>query len=440
MNFIDEEFAQPKKVDKSKKTTKMLLIAIILVTIAIIVIMCVMVAIKKEPLKVILDGADNSNIKSLLIIEDGKTSIPIKDIAPLLGYNAFNGDYINKSEDTDKCYIESDEEIVNFVANSNIIEKINPQTKECSYIEIDEPIKLSSGKLYITPQGLMKAFNVYYEYNEPKNKIVIETMPYIVDLYKQEAVELGYNGISDNYNDSKASLYDLVITIDNKGKYGIYNMANKQEILEAKYDNISYIPLSNEFLITSNGKMGIKDSDGKDKIKTQYQDIGLISQDMKLYVVKKDDRYGVIDVTEEVVIPIVFDQIGINISTFENNNLKNNYVIFDKIIPVMRDDNWGLFDLNGKQLCKNVYDGFGCVVSSSKNAKSVLAIPDYELIVAKKDKKYYLLNKNGEEIGKGIDFDAIYMEIEAGKTTYYVSRNEATADLETIIERLLDMN
>ncbi len=440
MNLIDEEFVQPKKIDKSKRTTKILLIAIIVVVILIVAIMILMMALKTEPLKVKLDGNSNSNIKQLLLFENGEVSIPIKEIAPYLGYESFNGDYINKSEETDKCYIESSQEVVNFVANSNKIEKINPQTMESFYYIIDEPVKLISGKLYITPQGLMKAFNVYFNYNENKNQVIIQTMSYILDGYKDKAVELGFSNISYNYEDAKASINDLVITIDSKGKYGIYNMATEQEILEAKYDKISYIPVLNEFLITSNGRMGIKDPEGNDKVKTKYQDIGLISQDLKLYMVKQDDRYGVIDATENVIIPIAFDQIGIDIKKFEKNNLKNSYVLLNDLIPVMRDNKWGLFDTNGQQICKLIYDDLGCVISSGKNANSVLTVSNYELIVARKGDSYYLLNKEGKEIGNSIGFQAIYMDIVAGKTTYYLLRNDTTVDLEKIIERLLNMN
>lgn len=436
MNIFDEEFVQPKKEKKTKNTTKILLICIILISIAIVVIMVLMMALKKEPLVITLDGKSNSELKKILLIEEKEVKIPIKEIAPLLGYNGFNGDYINKSEETDKCYIESTDEVVNFVANSNKIEKINPKTMESAYYEIDEPVKIISGKLYISPKGMMKAFNVYYEYNENNNKIIIQTMPYIIDIYKKNALELEFASISDDFDDAKASIDDLVITIDNRGKYGVYDMANKNEILETKYDKISYIPVSNEFLITSNGKMGIKDAQGKDIIKTKYQDIDLISQSTKLYVIKQDDRYGVIDKNDTTVIPATFDSIGIDIKKFENNNLKNKYILLDNYIPVMKDKKWALYDLSGKQLTKLDYDSLGCAVSNSKTAKSTIIIPEYDLIVGKKDKKYYLINREGKELGNGVDFESVYFEKESGKDTYYVTRKEKTVELEKIIEKL----
>ena len=436
MNIFDEELVKPKKENKSKKTTKILLVLIILVTLAIIVVMCLMAALKKEPLVVTLDGKNNSEFKKLMLIEENEVKIPIKDIAPLLGYTGFNGDYINKSEETDKCYVESKNEIVNFIANSNKIEKIDPKTMESSYYEIDEPVKSVSGKLYISPKGMMKAFNVYYEYNEKKNKIIIQTMEYIIGLYNEKAQELGFKEISSEFNDAKVSIDDLVITIDSRGKYGVYDMANNNEILETKYDKISYIPVSNEFLITSNGKMGIKDAQGKDVIKTKYQDISLISQSTKLYVIKQDDRYGVIDKNDTIVIPAAFDSIGIDIKKFEENNLKNKYLLLDYYIPVMKDKKWAIYDLSGKQLTKLDYDSLGCSVSSSKTAKSTIIIPQYDLIVGKKDKKYYLIDREGKELGNGVDFDSVYFEKESGKDTYYITRKEKTLELEKIMEKL----
>ena len=439
MNIVDEEFVQTKKEVKPKNTTKKLLIAIIIVSIMIIVMMCLIVGLKKEPLKIVLDGNNNSQLKSVLVIKDGVTTIPIRDMATILKYENKNGDYLNKSEDVDKCYVEIGEEVVNFVANSNKIEKINMQTRESTFVTIDEPVQLVDGKLYTTPEGFMQGFNAFYSYNEKANKISIQTMSYIVEAYKQKAIELGYKGIAESFNDSKTCLKNLIIVIDAKGKYGLYNLEKGEVVLETKYDKISYIPDSNEFLISSNGKIGIKEADGKDKMKIQYQEINLISQSTKLYVVKKDDRYGVVDAAEDTVIPIFFDEIGINVKNFESNNIKNKYLILDELIPVKRNGKWGLYDINGNQICKTEYDDLGCKVSSNKNIKSVLVIPDYEIIIGRKEKGYYLISKSGIELGNGMAFEKVYLETELDETNYIVGRNGATANIEKIIDKLLEM-
>lgn len=437
MNFIEQEFI-PKKVDKSKRTLKILLILIILIVISIIAIIFVILALKKEPLKITLNGEINNDLKSIIeIAEDGTINIPIREIAPYLDYNSYNGDYFNKSENVDKCYVEIDEEVAVFTANSNRIEKINPKTSEATYYLIKKPIQLINGKLYADPEGIMEAFNIYFAYNKSKNKIIIETMDYIVESYKDDAIEMGYKTISQDFNDQKASLEDLVIIIDSKGKYGILNMQNKKEILETKYDKIKYVPESGEFTVVSNGKMGLKDSNGKDKIRINYQDIDVVSQESKLYVVKLDDKYGVINSTEDSVIPIIYDEIGTNIRGFEKNQITNKYVLLDEIIPVLKDDKWGFFKTDGTQITDYKYDSLGCKASRKvKDADSVLTIPEHNLIVAQVDDKYVLVNEKGKEIGKGIGFDDIYMITVLGKTTYYVKRNDVTVELDKVLDRL----
>ena len=438
MNLIGEEFVPPKQ-EKTKKTSKMLLIAIAVVFVLIVIIIILISSLKTEPLKVTLDGASNSDVKALLKFEEEGVYVPIKDIAPFLQYAAYSGDYTTKSEDNNKCYVEIDEEAAVFTAESDKIEKINKKTNESSYYDIDEPVQLIDGKLYTTPDGISKAFNVYFNYDVKKKKVTIQTLQYIINGYRDQAIKLGFDDISTDFNDSKAALDDLVIV--KKSKSGLYNMNTEKEILEAKYDEIKYLPYTNEFLITSNGYKGIKDASGNDILKMQYEEIEQISNDLNLYVVKKDGKYGIVDNTEENIIPPVLDKIGMDIKKYAKNNVKNKYVLLDKFVPVMKNSKWALFTIEGKQLTNLKYESFGCPISNSTNsdALGVLVIPDYNMVVGLRDKKYYLIDENGKELGNGLGFDKIYMEIELDNTTYYVSRNGATAVAGKIIDRLLQM-
>ena len=121
MNLIDESF-EPRKKDNSKKIARIILIIIALLVIAIIGIFVAIVYIQDNTLKLFVDGVINEKVKEMMVVEDdGTVYFPIKDVASYLGYQSYNGEYTDKSEEASKCYIENDNEIANFTLNSNKI-------------------------------------------------------------------------------------------------------------------------------------------------------------------------------------------------------------------------------------------------------------------------------------------------------------------------------
>ena len=81
-----------------------------------------------------------------------------------------------------------------------------------------------------------------------------------------------------------------------------------------------------------------------------YDSIELMDSDSGLYVVKKDDKYGVIDVRGNIKIYIENDEIGMDVSKFSQNNIKNKYIFAENLIPVRNDKYWGLYDTKGNQV------------------------------------------------------------------------------------------
>ena len=123
MNLIDESF-EPKSVDKSKKMTRIILIIMLILVVAIIAIGISIVYIQDSTLKLSINGATNEKVKEMMVVEnDGTVYFPIKEIASYLGYESFNGEYADKSEEASKCYVQSEDEIANFTLNSNKIYK-----------------------------------------------------------------------------------------------------------------------------------------------------------------------------------------------------------------------------------------------------------------------------------------------------------------------------
>ena len=379
----------------------------------------------------LLDGKENQKIKQLLQIEeDGTVYIPIKEIAGFLGYESYNGEYKEKSEETSKCYIQNENEVANFSLGSNKIYKLDlTKTNEnYEYEYTKKPVKAKEGILYATSEAIEKAFNISFQYDQDKNRIIMYTMPYLIQNYSGKVLDYGYTEISDVFANKKTILQDMLVVKkgENKNIYGVIDTQGKN-VLEAKYDNITYLPDVGDFLVENNKKVGILSKNGETKVQIMYDSIELMDYDAGLYVVKKDNKYGVIDLQGKTKIYIENDEIGIDSSKFEQNNIKNKYLLADNLIPVRKDKLWGLYDKNGKQIVDFKYDSFGYIASTNKDALNLLVIPDYNVIVACKDKKYTLLNQAGKELFAPIA-DDIYMNISGGEKLYWIAVNNNRMD------------
>lgn len=432
MNLIEESF-QNKEEKKKKRTTKIILVAIILVVIIIIGIVAYLMYIKSTVMKLTLDGQANEKLKNLLVFEnDGTIYAPIKEIAAYFGYDSFNGEYTEKSEQQSKCYIQSENEVANFELGQNKIYKLDLTKSDADYEYnyIKKPVKAIDGVLYISTEGLEKAFNISFDYNQEKNTITIYTMPYLYQYYASKILDYGYAELNKEFVNQKAILKEQLVVLKDKGqkKYGVISTDGSVK-LEAKYDNIYYLPNTGDFLVENNKKVGILSSSGETKVQIIYDSIELMDSDAGLYVAKKENKYGVIDIRGNIKIYIENDEIGIDISKFTKNNIKNKYILADNLIPVRKDKYWGLFDKSGNQLTDYKYDSLGYIASNNKDALNLLVIPKYNILVACKDKKYTLVNSSGSELIATIA-DDIYMSISGGETHYYIMVNDQRIDAE----------
>ena len=72
----------------------------------------------------------------LIFEDDGKIYAPIKEIASYLGYESYNGEYSQRSEEQSKCYIQSENEIANFSLGSDTIYKLDLTVDGADYQNI----------------------------------------------------------------------------------------------------------------------------------------------------------------------------------------------------------------------------------------------------------------------------------------------------------------
>ena len=436
MNLIDESF-EPRKKDNSKKIAKIILIIIALLVIAIIGIFVAIVYIQDNTLKLFVDGDINEKVKEMMVVEDdGTVYFPIKDVASYLGYQSYNGEYTDKSEEASKCYIENDNEIANFTLNSNKIYKLTLSNNDANYdyYYAKKPVKAINGKLYVTSDALENAFNLSFTYDEDKKRVYIYTMPYLISSYESKVLDYGYEKISDNYTNEKSILNGMLIVTKNQDKTYAVIDTKGNVIIEPKYDNIEYLPNSGDFLVQSNNKVGIISSKKETKIQLLYDSLELVDSDSGLYIAKKDNKYGVIDSKGNIKVYIEYDQIGIDNSRFEQNNIKNKYLLDNGMIPARKDKYWGAFDKNGKVILNFEYDSFGYIASSNKDAINLLLIPNYNMMVICQNKKYALVNSSGKTIIQPI-LDDVYMTINSGKKYYYMNFNDKKINIEEFLDQ-----
>lgn len=437
--FEDEELFKPKKKKAQVKPTTIIAIAIVALLILLVIIVASIIYLKSTILTITLDEKNANDLESVLIFEENdKIYMPIKKMAEYLGYSAYNGDYITRSEDdTTKCYIESLEEIVCFTLSSNVITKVvDGQTQQ---IKISEPVKEINGELCIEANGTEDAFNIKFYYTASKNKIIIQTLGYLYTAYSNYAVSKGYVEIEDeSFANKTAVLDDMLIVKTTNNYYGVISTQNENEIiLETKYDSIEYFRKNSEFLVGNNNKKGIITKDRKTKIEMSYDSIEKVTNKNDVfYIVGKSGLYGLLDSNGERIIYTEYEQIGINVSAYQENGVTNGYILYNQLIPVKLNNKWALFNIDGNAVTDFIYDSFGC--TTAKNAVSrtyaVIEVLDYNLIVARQGDKYNLITVEGKRLFDNSILDSVYITISNGKKIYYITNGETTKELISFLQ------
>lgn len=452
LKLVDEEKITGNKT-KENQIKKILRISIVVLIILATIIIVLIVYRSNNPDKITtkINGKVVNNFDGLLDFrtdEQGKIEVyfPIKDVAPYIGYSAFNGEYNKASEDKTTCYIINPEyEVTIFKNKSKTIYKIDLQQEEKNqtydYITIDKAVfENNNEKLYISQQGFEQAFNVIFNYNERKKEISINTIPALANYYSSYLTNknignYGNLSLDTRFSNWKALLDGMLVVKtgekDSKeAKYGVISTDCKTIILEPKYDDIQFIQYSTDFLIKTNEKIGLISKSGKTKISASYDELTLMDRNFKLYRMKKGTHYGVIDDNENIKIHPEYDEIGLDISEFLDNGIKNNYIILDKLIPVCQNKKWGFFDLTGKAITNLKYDTIGCKTTNTNNAYSLLAIPSYDVIVVGQNNKYTFMDVSGNDkiLTQNIIFDQIYMQYSSGNSLYIMRYENRTFD------------
>lgn len=425
-----------EKKKEKKPIHKAPIIIGIMIVLLIVLMICIIMLISSLEASILVINIDNTSKQAFTELAlqkevEGKTKLyfPIRKVASYFDYEDYAGDFKNKSEDSGKCYVDNGEEIAMFTVNSDAL-IISRGDSDYEEITLDEPVFEQDGQLYTTSLGLEKAFNLRYDDSEPNN-VNIYTLDFLLSYYVKK---LKIEKYSDEFSDEKAVLDGNIImqSTDSK-KYGVVDVTTGKYVLEAKYDSISYLPYSKNYLVENNNKYGIMSKDSKTIIKIAYDNIKIMDNQKGLYLVKEDNLYGVLDNNGNVVLKSAFQQIGLDkLSTYEKNGIESQYVLLDTLIPVKYNNKWGFYNVNGELITNIQYEGVGCSASKIINTYSVVVIPSLEMIVVQESKnRYTFINKSGQKIISGT-LDSIYLKTDAstGKNTYYMTYGGVTEDIE----------
>lgn len=418
------------KKSKNKLTTiiSVLIVITILIVIAIVVLM---LSMQEKNLEVSVDGKKVQVTSDTFLFEENSRDvyISIKDIAPLVGYEAHNGEYKINKEDTSKMYVEAKDgtETTSFFLNSALVSKVEPDSKkDYENIQISAPVIAVEGKFYINAEGFMQSFNSVFSYNKVQNTITIQTLPYLVSYYKTNATSYGYDTLSDDFENQKALIYGMMVASKKStGLYGVIDTTTGDEIIGPRYNKIQFVESSKEFIITNaDNKVGIAYSTGETKINVAYDDIKMIDSKLGYYLVESNSKFGIVDSSEKLIIHIEYDKIGIEPAEFPADEIKNQYILYDKIIPVCANKKWTLFDVTGKKMSEDEFDDVGSINThiTDRVVNNTVTIGESGVVVVSKDGKYGGISTRGDMLIP-VDFEYICSVTSSGETTYYIIMN-----------------
>lgn len=486
MNLIDEN-EEKEQAESKKRALKIILITIAVLILLAIILIVFSVVKKNNTLKLQIDGKNTNITQGLVLmsdsknvtIENGQIYLSVRKLASALGGDIeyYNDEYKNKGEDTTKCYIKIGNEYTSFISNSSQIYKAiilnenevegtnntisqnqiatsntknnnSEKVTEYEYFNVENGVKYINGEIYASQEAIKLGFNVIMNYNEKNKTITLYTLD-ALEAIAAKNVNLAVIGDECEYYNKKLLKYGLVLIKNNDGDYGITNYNNYQEgnnIISCIYSNIRFCESSSTVIVTrsDNKKQGIFKIDlvnkkADEKIKAQYQLIKQLNENMDLYIVKENERYGIIKITGDEITTILkteYQQIGIDGDIYQNMDSK--YIINKKYIPVKIDDKWGIVTIEGKTLITPQYVGIGCNLGKMGSGDPVIVLPNligntdaivFMTTVQGNTSLYSIINvQTGTRIG-GREATEIYSKYENGQRKYYMKISDSSGNI-----------
>lgn len=433
-----------KKEEKKSNAKKYVLISLIICIVLLFLVLILVVlfnADRPRGLSLVVNGQTKEYSQDTFVFEENNIYISLKDVSKLIGYRYEVGGYKQYTEDKTKCYLESDDEIVTYELGEDIMYKsMNNEKMQYSEFKMSKPLKSYKDKLYICEDGLEVGCNLNFTYNQTTNQITIDTLPTLYKKYSDKAKSKEYTNVealSEDFENQKAILYGMLIVksiIKEQEKYGVISLNGEDTYLGIKYDKIQFLENSQEFLVKGENKYGIMTKSGEQKIPLEYDKIKILDSIEKLYYVENNGKIGVLDKDGKVLgnsLYADYDEIGLDATIFTNDNIKNSMLLYGNCIPVRKGNKWGFFNVSGDLISKFNWDSLGYI--DKENNKNLLLVEYISGIVVSKDGAYGIIDYKGKLLVACI-FDKIYTETEEGKSKFYIRLGETEFELDKYLE------
>lgn len=459
---------------KNDRRKKLIGIMFILCIIAIVILLLLIQQIKKvdaATLKFYIDGEQKKISQTLFYNENGINYINVKELCNFLGISYTVGQYGKFNEAGDSCYINNDFEITAMTVGQNEFQKISEgpvkndtlgklkvTTKSkkgdsATFVAEVAPISVQD-QIYVPFSSLRDMFSLSID-NSNAKRIKFYTLGYLYETYASEVNKNGYM-LKGDYENIKTLLYDLAVVRaageenEQNATYGVISIANGNAEVKIglKYDDITFLQNTINFIIKSGNTVGVLNQDGGDVIKPdEYDEISIYDDTHMLYRVKKDGKYGIVDKVGKTVMYPDFDEVGFEArKDFEYPEGTGNYkILFDKAIVVRENGKYGLRSIDGEELLGSNYDDFGCDPDTARfttgkvtNEKAVVTIPEsvgIHGLVINKDGLYGIYDMAGTDprIIVPTSCQKIYSITKSGETKYYIEYVGQTIDLEEFL-------
>ena len=427
-------------------------VALVVLILIIVALLAIVTTLNKNKISLTVNSKRYST-SSYLINKDDTTYIAIEDLTKIM-----NDSYTYKSgnkdaEDDRNCYVTNGRESTFFEVDSKEVYKILEETNEIEFYTLDKPVIKENGKMYMPIDAVQLGLNI--NYSNANNKYNLNSIGYLESYYNQDESKTFVPDESvvwetEHYSNMKMLKYGLVVVQDQNDRLGVSKISASTDkktkvttvsttpLITTKYTDIKYVEKYNQLVVQTENGQGIVQLDVKDVnynaktlILPQYEILMPMGND--LYIVgetqKAEDRsatkdvikYGIVNKDGDVILPTVYDKIGIDATKFLNNDLKNQYIIFDSLIPVTKDGLCGFVNLNGQTVIELQYSDFGCTETNSNS--NVFIIPEENAIVMKSGENYSIISKTGKSIVGNV-LIRVYKEIEDGKEEYLMLTTE----------------
>ena len=345
----------PKK--QQSKGKKIVLILLIIAIILLIISMIAIFALKSNKSTTLTLYANGNNVtisQDMLITgENGKLYMSIEKLANVIGYDYINSGYLEYQNNTNKCYIENINRVIEYQENSKEIRKIiHKSTVEDEKYSLNNEIIINNNMFYIAVEDLNVGCSVVYQLLEG-NKMAVDTADVLLEKYNENEKFIEKNlKVDESNNNQRALSYNMIVATNSAGKKGVVD-SNANSIIGFKYSTIEFNEALQNYIVSSDGKYGVISKNGKLIIELEYEEIEVINYYPLLYKVKLSNKYGILNEEGKIIVGIEYDKIGFN----EKSNVAEAVTIIKNIqnndigIVVCNNNKYGIVNVNtGKMI------------------------------------------------------------------------------------------